>query len=427
MIKIVFTCAMVMGLMACSANYNSIYRNFDVGKGQSAMVDIRQRAVLVAPYEKQSVDEHSKPVTEKGAFVCAEPSPDAMAALAYELAIKGDVAKKGNVEIGHAMNDSAAFTGLRTQSIQLLRDFGYRLCESRMSGAITNAQYDLLMRRFQKNTVALLAIEQLTGALKVPPIALTASGKAEATKSLADQRAEREKIADQIALLEKDGDEKKSEKERKEKEKDALVKAGQATEEVNAKINGLDKEIKALDDEITAISEKIGRLKDDMKAVDKAIAENKGLLAEGRTDVTIKTDVVSGQRSDEHIQKVADVVKEIVNNIVLSDDDKQICMSVLQSNQVSDSGFKEWCNNLLQTRLNAESRLATEILKNLEALRELLAKAPPAERPAILRQIEDLTGKLEDLTSGSTVGLYRRGGREYMRKMPLSRNGADEK
>lgn len=49
-------------------------------------------------------------------FVCAEPSPDAMVLLAYELAAKGGAAGKASGELGFAMHYSAAFTGIRKHS-----------------------------------------------------------------------------------------------------------------------------------------------------------------------------------------------------------------------------------------------------------------------------------------------------------------------
>src|SRR3546814_5555877 len=62
---------------------------------------------------------------------------------ALPISAKGGYPGKASGELAFAMQDGAAFTGIRTQSIQLLRDFGYRLCESYMSGAISAAQYDL--------------------------------------------------------------------------------------------------------------------------------------------------------------------------------------------------------------------------------------------------------------------------------------------
>jgi hypothetical protein len=350
------------------------------------MVDIRQRAVLVAPNKvvTELVDKDGK-LTEKKSvdksmFVCAEPSPDAMASLAYELAAKGDVPEKASGGIAFAMHDSAAFTGVRTQSIQLLRDFGYRLCESYLLGAITSAQYDLLMRRFQKNTVALLAIEQLTGTVKSPPIVLTSSGKAGATKSLAEQRAEREKVGDRISGLEKQKDEIKKKRDE--------AKAADA----KADTTEMDRTIAYLDGKIT-------RLKSDLDVIDKSIADTNGVLVDGRTEVTIKTDAATSQRSDEHLKKIADIVGEIVNNIVLSDDANQLCMSALQSpNQdPNQKAFADWCIKMLNNQADAQKAYITQLQNEIQDAREK-AKAPsatPQEKSVAEKKIDEAMKNLE--------------------------------
>lgn len=340
--RITLLVAASLSIVGC-ANQNSIYRTFDVSKGESPMVDIRQRAVLVSPNRTitEKLDKEGNLVEkthrEKGMFVCAEPSPDAMASLAYELAAKGGVPEKASGELAYAMHESAAFTGIRTQSIQLLRDFGYRLCESHLSGAITSPQYDLLMRRFQKNTVALLAIEQLTGTVKSPPIVLTSSGKAEVTKSLAEQRAEREKLGDLISDLEN--------------QKDATRKKRDDAKAADAKADTTE-----LDGQVSDLEEKITRLKSDRDVIDKAIVETKSVLVEGKTEVTIKSDTGTRQRSDEHLQKIAVVVGEIVNNIVLSDDEDQLCMTTLQMPQLSNNQqeFANYCIEMFKSRAAAK-------------------------------------------------------------------------
>lgn len=359
-------CAMVFSMMAGCANQQSIYRTFDVSKGESPMVDIRQRAILVS----------RDATTFK---VCAEPSPDAMAASAYELAAKGGTADKFNAELALALNDSATFTGIRTQSIQLLRDFGYRLCESHMSGAINAAQYDLLMRRFQKNTVALLAIEQLTGTARVPPVALLSSGKAEATKSLAEQRAEREKIGDAIAGREKEQDEIKQKK------------AAALAKDANA-------DTKDLDNEITALDGKIARLKDDQKAVDQAIAQTKGVLAEGKTDVVIKTEGQAGARSEQHLQSIALVVQDIVNNIVLADDEKQLCLATMQGSSLSaeQKKFVDLCLNNMASEASAKAARIDLYREQARSAGEQLASASSttAQRQEAAKKLEEAKKEL---------------------------------
>jgi hypothetical protein len=83
-----------------------------------------------------------------------------------------DPATAVNAEGG--VSESAANIGLRTQSIQILRDGFYRLCEAYMNG-LSEEQYTIMLRRYQTNMVALLAIEQLTGAVKGGDAVISAS------------------------------------------------------------------------------------------------------------------------------------------------------------------------------------------------------------------------------------------------------------
>jgi hypothetical protein len=383
----------VVSIAGC-ANLNSIYRTFDVSRGESSMSDIRQRAILVAPNENitKKYDTTGKLVSEEhkknGVFVCAEPSPDAMASLAYELAAKGGYPEKASGELAFAMQDGAAFTGIRTQSIQLLRDFGYRLCESYLSGAISAPQYDLLMRRFQKNTVALLAIEQLTGAIKAPPIALTTSGRAEATKSLSEQRAEREKVSDRITALET--------------EKTAVDKKISDAKKANANADTSE-----LDQTAAGLAEKIKNLKDDRNVIDSAIAETKGVIADGEVKVKIETTGMGSQRSDAHIQQIAKTVEGIVNNIVLADDEQQLCMSalLLPNPNEGQKNFADWCIKVMRTQAEARDALMKNTKLKMDQAQAVLGSgANTAEKDKARQDLANLQKALEGLGKGP--GLY---------------------
>lgn len=383
----------IMSIAGC-ANLNSIYRTFDISSGESTMSDIRQRAILVAPNEtitkkydptgKYVLEEHIK----KGTVVCAEPSPDAMASLAYELAAKGGYPGKASGELAFAMQDGAAFTGIRTQSIQLLRDFGYRLCESYMSGSISSAQYDLYMRRFQKNTVALLAIEQLTGTVKAPPIALTTSGRAEATKSLSEQRAEREKVSDRISALEA--------------EKTAVDKKISDAKKADAKADTSE-----MDQTVSGLAEKIKNLKDDRTVIDSAIAETKSVIADGEIKVKIETSGMGSQRSDAHIQQIAKTVEGIVNNVVLADDQLQLCMSALlvPNPSAEQTKFSAWCLKEMDTQADARNALMKVKISQLEKEQSILRSgASEVRKEEASQKVDDLQKALEEL--GKAPGIY---------------------
>ncbi|MEM7408881.1 MAG: hypothetical protein AAF430_01435 [Myxococcota bacterium] len=164
---------------ACSwANFHSVHRDFELGGPEGRKVaradalDAKQRVVLSKRYK-----------TSKGERVmtCAEPSPDALQALSAALAAAVQVAEKGSGEISANTAEGALNIGLRTQSIQLLRDAMYRICEGYFSSAIGGPDYQLLHLRYRDSMVALLAIEQLTGAVRPQLYGIGAGGTSSVT------------------------------------------------------------------------------------------------------------------------------------------------------------------------------------------------------------------------------------------------------
>ena len=145
-------------------------------------IDAKQRAILT------SVD-RTKALGSGGGKPwktwCAEPSPDALSALATSqgLAVKKDTIE---VALNNALAESAASIGLRTQSIQLMRDAMYRLCEARISGYIDDLAFETMHRRFQSSMVAILAIEQLTSTVRAPTVVLSSESKSGSADRVAE-------------------------------------------------------------------------------------------------------------------------------------------------------------------------------------------------------------------------------------------------
>lgn len=138
-----------------------------------------------APYQKSRVLEaderlltYSTRVDTSGKnteVLCPEPSPDALKTLAGSLSLeKEDVAA-----LAAAFQESGASIGLRTHSIQLLRDQLYSICQAYGNAGITPSAYRMMLTRNQRNTVALMAIEQLTGVVRSPSVTLSGSATAD--------------------------------------------------------------------------------------------------------------------------------------------------------------------------------------------------------------------------------------------------------
>lgn len=163
--------------------------------------------------------------------LCPEPSPDALKTLAASM----NVEKQEVAAIAAAYSEAGANIGLRTHSIQLLRDQLFAICQAYANEGITAPTYQMLLTRNQRNTVALMAIEQLTGVLRTPAVTLSGASSIGPNKAL-------------ITALEQL-------KAGSEKEYNALSAADKDKEggkALKAKIDAYDADIKKAKDEVVA-------------------------------------------------------------------------------------------------------------------------------------------------------------------------------
>lgn len=190
---IVGTCAS-LGLIGC-ANINTQSRSFVGHEAAAKTVDASQRAIFSV---NKTFLKDGKPHKSWTAF-CAEPSPDALVAYATSVGVSATVAGKA-LDVVASQTQAAASIGLRTQTIQLLRDGMYRLCESYASGSIDDDDMAMLQRRYQNMMIGLLAIEQITGPVIARQASLSTSSAAAIGKSIAEISIA---LADGAAMLEK--------------------------------------------------------------------------------------------------------------------------------------------------------------------------------------------------------------------------------
>lgn len=139
-------------LSGCSnfANRGSVFRTTDVNNGATLILDSEQNALV-------NVNRGDSQV------ICSQPSPDTAAADSVSAALGLTLNEGDAAEAGFAAGQAVASIGLRTQSIQLLRDSYFRLCEAYQNGGIDPVEYGISMRRIQNTMIAVLAVEQLTG------------------------------------------------------------------------------------------------------------------------------------------------------------------------------------------------------------------------------------------------------------------------
>ncbi len=334
----------VCTLLTGCGNFMSIHRSIDVDSGKGALIDIKQRGVFVSQHTTATGTE---------TFVCAEPSPDAMAAYAAETSLS--VPEK--VQIANAMQEGATFTGLRTQSIQLLRDGMYRLCEARMSGAIDNGEYNLLIRRYQKNMVALLAIEQLTGTVKAPVTVLSSTGSATLAMDIERSEKKIEELQSEVSVLEAELS--------TEKAKDAA---------------------KQDSDKIAKLTKSIDNKKALIDSLIQGVANNRNMIATGA--VTAKVDTQSSSSNSTHTDKVSSTVAEIVNDIINVDDLPVLCFNYYK-NGTDNTKLTTLCNDRIGNMVKSQALR----LKERELRLEAIEKAAQGDKTGktVLIQLDMLT------------------------------------
>jgi hypothetical protein len=151
-------------VLANCAEMSSIHRTFNIANNQSQLIDVKQRAIFIAP-------DPDDPTGQRH-IVCPEPSPDAMSVYAGTLAAQAD-SLPFNISGGSSENGEAF--GLRTQTIQIMRDQVTAMCLAYLSGAANKYEYAYMLRRYADQTIAALAIEQLTTAIRPQIVPLQAT------------------------------------------------------------------------------------------------------------------------------------------------------------------------------------------------------------------------------------------------------------
>jgi hypothetical protein len=345
------TLAACATLLTGCANWNSIHHDFRPDSGDSLAIDANQRVVYTV------TKKYGKDVEWK-AF-CAEPSPDALSALSASLGLDVAVASKA-IGAAFASQEAAASIGLRTQTIQTLRDGMYRLCEGYASGALDDTGFARLQRRYQAIMLGLLAIEQLTGAVVANQAVLNGSAGAKLGQSLShitvlvnETRSKSIAAKNDLTAKTAAADTALAEKTKAE---DALKAAtdkatgvGAATAALKEKSDAAEKadaaKKKAALEEATQAAE-LANLESLRKDLDRATA----IAATSGSLVAVST-AAKGPPDSAAFVQAADTIKEIVTTIVEHDYTKETCMDAMTSQSARSLHTVEQVD-LLELQLN---------------------------------------------------------------------------
>jgi hypothetical protein len=157
-----------LALAACSNGGGTIYRKDTFGPYNVLSLDARQRLVLQGSKVDKDGVEH--PV------ICSEPSPDAIAAQAANIAASANApvnaTQTAGGQVAGGFSEAVASIALRTQTIQLLRDGYFRLCEAYLNGALSQEEYRSIILFIDEFIATVVAIEAIGGTVQSAPVAI---------------------------------------------------------------------------------------------------------------------------------------------------------------------------------------------------------------------------------------------------------------
>jgi hypothetical protein len=153
------------GMGGCGSS--TIHKQARVDGIDTLSIDAKQRLMLVGynPFGRK--------------VTCLEPSPDALVARAAVASAAGSGTPPGqtsavNVGVAAGSTESAASIGLRTPTIQLMRDGYFRLCEGLMNGVIDEEDYFNVVTNIDAFMSVIMAIDAIGGFPTAPGIAISA-------------------------------------------------------------------------------------------------------------------------------------------------------------------------------------------------------------------------------------------------------------
>lgn len=335
LLKPLFMTAFVSLLCSCG-NLNSIYHQSSVDDSTTQVIttDAKQRHLIAV--RKETTNDVKTPQ-----IICVEPSPDAFSV--YSAAVETDASKANELQAGLriATGETGATIGLRTESIQLLRDAMYRLCEAYAAGALSKMQYTELLQKYQKSMVTLIAIAQLTNAVRPPQVVIGNQAQLQATSDLLAAKnkldganAELTKQTTDLAELNKQL--KDSETKLGKDYKDACPNGTAASPATQADCDN-HKELLSKQTELTA---KRNSADKNLKEWQKVVDGEQAKLSLSNTSSSTVSPIVVTPIDPQALIHVANVVSKMTDAVFV-DDSVQVCLDLLRQPPDQQALFTE--------------------------------------------------------------------------------------
>lgn len=315
---------------------------------------------------------------------CAEPSPDALAAYAASLGFGASAASRNAASLAQGMQSSAGSIGLRTQSITLMRDALYRMCEAASNGSLNSIEVAKLLHQSQDLTAVILAVEQLTGAVAANQIILGGTTSSDATASLISNQQALDSVRKSEAGKKKDLEDATTAQQAADKvvtDKQAALQSAQdklnQLKPTDPSYDSVTKERnqnKAELDQALAAQKKSSELCDLRKKIyddavtlrqqvetqkDSALANaNAATSTSGQFSIPVQRVALDKGATE----AIAISVKEMVQSVLNKDYSADVCMSYLTGSEGKEQTVKDTCIDIWKAKRAA----ANEYLRQIE-------------------------------------------------------------
>lgn len=338
---------------------------------------------------------------------CADPSPDGLAVFGGSLAASASKSDTSG-QLTAAMAAQAASIGLRTQSITLLRDAQYRLCEAFVNGGMNSAQLATLQRRFQNIMVADLAIEQLTGYAKPTIVTVGAGGAASADGNLGE--AQKALDAGQKDLTTKQADAADA-KTKADAATTAYKTKQQAADAAHAALSNAAKNARAVETDLKA---KAKKARDDANAKDQAALDDVVTKAPAAQQAKSKKAAADADKVATDAEAAATNAAAVADPLNKTADDadkeaadaKTAADTATKAQQTADKAVSDAQDNLKALKDQVDAARGLTASASPGAPGTVVIPAPsPAASAAIAQSVENIVDKVfkADYTSDSCL------------------------
>ncbi|MDG2784137.1 hypothetical protein P7M26_24360 [Vibrio parahaemolyticus] len=323
-------------LPAASTNRNA---STVIGEGKAIHLDAQQRLVIINGLQEY----------------CAEPSPDAISAFVSSVAASANVEKKVNVAMAALTGNSVSSIGLRTQSITMMRDSLYRMCEAYANGNLGKHQVANLIARSQNMAMVFLAIEQLTGAVIAQQSYITVNGTNNSASSLLTTQE----------LLDKAREKESQAKTEMNSSKEALDKSNDKNPDYGSLKSAYDLAKQRYED----AQENVSLLETQKDSLTASVSNS--INSSASFTSTIPQAV---RLSDSSTQHIAETIESLVSQALQKDYMVETCLNLITDGNLSPSG-ESLCNTVLIETNNVLSKsIAASKTKNSLEFRRLFKR-----------------------------------------------------